>query len=289
LGFLAQAPALNYFPYGEIMNPQSGNGDGEAFGTYSHNNTTGLDYADQRYYASQYGRFMSADPYKRSAKLFDSGSWNRYAYVRNNPVNSTDSSGLFEEDPCWDNAWCGDDDPGGQGGGRGDRSIHSVTDKYGALTLLDIAISKLGSGCEKAFTGKTGDAAVKTLTDAAQNLTFYDGRTDTGTLGLAGAKDGTTFAQYHSQHLSTFATTLLDKNNHPSYTVVLWADFFGNVAQGFPTSPEEQEQTLWHELAHAYSGLDDQAAVEKFKINTNGFSSYSAAFDNWLKKDCPKP
>src|SRR5437879_584324 len=36
---------------------------------------------DQRFYASTYGRFNTADPYRASAGAGDPGSWNRYAYV----------------------------------------------------------------------------------------------------------------------------------------------------------------------------------------------------------------
>lgn len=40
---------------------------------------TGLDYADQRYYASSYGRFNTADTLASSAVAKDPGTWNRYA------------------------------------------------------------------------------------------------------------------------------------------------------------------------------------------------------------------
>jgi RHS repeat-associated protein len=54
----------------------------------------GLDYADQRYYASAYGRFNTPDPYIAAAKGANDpstpGSWNRYAYVQGDPVNGYD-------------------------------------------------------------------------------------------------------------------------------------------------------------------------------------------------------
>jgi RHS repeat-associated protein len=95
---------------------------------------TGLDYADQRYFASTYGRFNTPDPYKASAtganNPNDPGTWNRYAYVAGDPINGVDPTGrLFEltrggEDgdssDCFDagGGWdygCGDD-PGGNPG-----------------------------------------------------------------------------------------------------------------------------------------------------------------------------
>lgn len=52
---------------------------------------TGLDYALARYYDSSMGRFCSADPLE--GETGDPQTWNRYAYVRDNPVNLTDPSG----------------------------------------------------------------------------------------------------------------------------------------------------------------------------------------------------
>jgi RHS repeat-associated protein len=49
---------------------------------------------DQRFYTSQFGRFMSADRFKQAAKTNDSGSWNKYAYANRDPVNLFDPTGL---------------------------------------------------------------------------------------------------------------------------------------------------------------------------------------------------
>ena len=54
----------------------------------------GLDYADQRFYASTYGRFNTADQYKASGGPNDPGSWNRYSYVQGDPINNTDPGGM---------------------------------------------------------------------------------------------------------------------------------------------------------------------------------------------------
>jgi len=74
----------SYFPYGEerVVTAQ----DREKFGTYLRD-ATGLDYADQRYYASTQGRFTSPDPYQASGGAGEPGSWNRYGYVEGDPVN----------------------------------------------------------------------------------------------------------------------------------------------------------------------------------------------------------
>jgi RHS repeat-associated protein len=87
----------DHFPYGdEIGGATSGNLN--KFGTYTRDATTGLDYADQRYYAGTLGgRFLTPDPYEASGGASEPGSWNRYPYVGGDPVNFRDSRGLWWE------------------------------------------------------------------------------------------------------------------------------------------------------------------------------------------------
>ena len=90
--------AADYFPYGEekiaSANPA------EKFGTYLRD-ATGLDYANQRYFGSAHGRFLSSDPYRASGGTSDPGSWNRFAYTRADPINRFDPSGLEDEIPTF--------------------------------------------------------------------------------------------------------------------------------------------------------------------------------------------
>jgi len=69
--------------------------DREKYATYTRDSLTGLDYAVNRYYSSQWGRFLSPDPYGKSISPKNPQSWNRYAYVGGDPVNSADPSGLY--------------------------------------------------------------------------------------------------------------------------------------------------------------------------------------------------
>lgn len=55
-------------------------------------NDPSLDYMLARYYSSSLGRFMEVDPEDDSV-LEAPQSWNRYAYVRNNPLAFLDPSG----------------------------------------------------------------------------------------------------------------------------------------------------------------------------------------------------
>ena len=88
---------VQHFPYGEEK-PSPTASDKVKFATYYRDATTNLDYADQRYYMSQYGRFLTPDPYQGSGGPANPGSWNRYAYVEGDPVNAVDPSGLVTYD-----------------------------------------------------------------------------------------------------------------------------------------------------------------------------------------------
>ena len=92
---------MNYHPYGEqygtdVAAAQAQNR--EKFGTY-YRDGTGIDYADQRYYSSALGRFLTPDPYRASGGPADPQSWNRYTYTRGDPINRSDVTGLEDETP----------------------------------------------------------------------------------------------------------------------------------------------------------------------------------------------
>jgi len=83
--------SYSYYPYGQERQVTSD--EQYKFATYFRE-SNGLDYADQRYYHSEWGRFLTPDPYQASAGPEDPASWNRYSYVRNDPINRADPSGL---------------------------------------------------------------------------------------------------------------------------------------------------------------------------------------------------
>jgi RHS repeat-associated protein len=80
-----------YFPYGEEQQVTAQ--DKDKFATY-YRDASGLDYAQNRYYATTLGRFTSPDPYKASGGPSDPQSWNQYAYVQGDPINYFDPEGL---------------------------------------------------------------------------------------------------------------------------------------------------------------------------------------------------
>lgn len=89
------ARTYGHFPYGETWY-ETGTADKWKFAGYerdAQSGETGLDYAQARYYASGFGRFMSTDPVGGMISIPQ--STNRYGYVGGDPVNRTDPQGLL--------------------------------------------------------------------------------------------------------------------------------------------------------------------------------------------------
>jgi RHS repeat-associated protein len=83
----------DHLPFGEEIG-FTGESEKHKFTTYERDGT-GVDYAVNRHYASQQGRFNHVDPMGMgAASLSDPQSLNLYSYVRNDPVNSVDPNGL---------------------------------------------------------------------------------------------------------------------------------------------------------------------------------------------------
>lgn len=60
---------------------------------------TGLDYFGARYHRAHLGRFTTVDPGQKTGEnLVDPQRWNRYAYVRNNPLRYVDPDGRESDD-----------------------------------------------------------------------------------------------------------------------------------------------------------------------------------------------
>jgi RHS repeat-associated protein len=91
-------------PFGEELNA-TGTTDKHKFTSYERDSETGTDYAVNRQYAQNAGRFMRPDPYEGSDNPAIPQSLNRFSYVEGDPVNSVDPTGLFLGpdfgDPCF--------------------------------------------------------------------------------------------------------------------------------------------------------------------------------------------
>jgi RHS repeat-associated protein len=106
-----------HYPFGESWY-QTNTTTKWFFTTYERDSESGNDYAMARYGTNRLGRFASPDPVAGSRS--DPQSVNRYAYVRNDPVNGLDPLGLDDSWICgYGNDDCGGNlaSPGGYGDG----------------------------------------------------------------------------------------------------------------------------------------------------------------------------
>jgi RHS repeat-associated protein len=81
-----------FYPYGgEITSTAN---DRTKFATYTRDGFTGLDYAQNRYFASTYGSFVTPDPSVDNVDPSGPLSWNAYSYAEGDPINFNDPEGL---------------------------------------------------------------------------------------------------------------------------------------------------------------------------------------------------
>jgi RHS repeat-associated protein len=107
-GSLLNTKRHDYLPFGEELTTGTGSrssvqgysvpdGIRQKFTQKERDTETGLDYFLARYYSSAHGRFTSTDPLLASGRVANPQTWNRYAYVLNNPLHFVDPSGLVEQ------------------------------------------------------------------------------------------------------------------------------------------------------------------------------------------------
>jgi RHS repeat-associated protein len=111
--------------YTATVNNSGGDQDNGHFARLERDPESGTEHAQFRNYASAQGRWLAPDPYMGSYDLTNPQSFNRYAYVLNNPMSLMDPGGLDTSQPTA----CGTDDNGhpiycitattGQDGGGG--------------------------------------------------------------------------------------------------------------------------------------------------------------------------
>ena len=250
----ATSPVVSYYPWGEAKgtsNPQ----DTWNFATYWQDSTTGLDYANNRYYASIGGRFMTPDRSGQAQNPSNPQSWNNYAYVLGDPVNSTDPTGLNDCEDGWD---CGGGEgppndptnaPGngensGSGGGGGkpkpcgpnDPENVTLTPAQKAL-LGTTAYSSLSSAQQIVFLTDTADAAALGINLAGLTVSAID---VAGTIGSNGQKESQTELNLSGSGAAVAGLTNSLGANFSSWPSSLMvgsphSGFTGNFRQNTPT------------------------------------------------------
>jgi RHS repeat-associated protein len=85
------------YPWGEEWNHTGSRYDEHFAGMQWHDYSAGLNPTPNRQYSGNYGRWLSPDPL--GGDVTNPQTWNRYAYVANNPTNFIDPLGLDSWDP----------------------------------------------------------------------------------------------------------------------------------------------------------------------------------------------
>ena len=284
-----RAGGARFYPYGEEIGTKTV-GDRTKFATYTRDGVTGLDYADQRYYASSYGRFNTSDPYRASAGPSDPGSWNRYAYTRGNPVNRKDPRGLWDCYDCgeggsldcdpgyhWDafTGFCESDNPGGPvptppGGNGGNGFLDDQTKQ---------ARSKAGSALDNkdCFQLIFGNSKWNTVEKAKGQLDLREVvLQDLGTATIVGTPDNwSANATYGGNN---GAVIFLNNQLFPNAILNVFgqqkstADIFNHTYGTSLNGEQVEEAVILHELWHIAGGTQDSVidsdAMRKALITT---------------------
>jgi len=316
-----RGPQQDYYPYGEEK-PSATAQNRQKFATY-YRDATALDYADQRYYSSQFGRFMSPDPYLPSGGPANPQSWNRYTYVENDPVNYHDPQGLIISVPepppppkrpspppdtgLWPVMGAG----GGAAIGAGPAMVDVPDDieDFGEDGVYQI-------GAHGPWLQHTFRSAQRLMADAAQTIAgqskFRQPCEETlAALGLTGdalrtaAKnvvlaDATTAnvaraALYrntvlYNSAVSEFGSQTIAQAATPTSGIAAFAELSGNTVyidsrwiSPFGTAYYDRVATMAHELIHNATGLTDSDIQRRL-----GLAEVRASknISDRLRKDC---
>ena len=129
--------SLDYLPFGQQIAGDTSTT--HKFTGKERDTESGLDNFGARYDASSLGRFMTPDP--MGGHLEDPQTLNRYAYVRNNPTNLTDPTGLDFNLVCTQNKDNGSTCQGGHVGTTDDKGNFTAT----VVTSASLQDSKSGN------------------------------------------------------------------------------------------------------------------------------------------------
>jgi RHS repeat-associated protein len=289
----------NYYPFGEEIT-STANNEYKFASTYR-DSATGLDYAINRYYASGTARFLTPDPYQASGGPASPQSWNRYAYVVNDPVNHLDPTGLFYSTAQLLNSFgygAGGGGGGwgwGGGGSDGEEVVGPVPElppEGGGGGRLDtgpilsraqtmISKSKCGdwlvSVAQDAFMSVSGKATPEDLDPLSR--TYYDAITSGNIMGrLQAAAITDTGRGEKDQYGNDLVARANYGDDGTNQSVQLFNPFFSK-------SLDEQAQTMLHEGLHLIFALGDADLARAAGVYKKDATA-SSDFSNEVKKNC---
>jgi RHS repeat-associated protein len=292
--------------------------DREKYATYTRDSATGLDYAMNRYYSSQWGRFLSPDPRRRSVSPRNPQSWNRYAYMLSDPVNGNDPSGMGG--PC--DPYSGGSYEGSAGAANCDYDASTPstpTNPYGVTNSQGLAVntgsmlgnwssdltSALAAYVNALVSGGYGTPGWGWVagSDPAAILTAYNvglGLPEAANLvstiptcaGLFSLPAGVTWSSLMSNFTLVFSQlgepdTFAEEfdptdadNPYPGHFVVVFNTDVNNV--NIASGPTEAANTIIHESLHVAFGLYGPGAVTPNWINNDGNSAAAEANNNQI-------
>jgi RHS repeat-associated protein len=140
----------------------------------------------QRFYASGYGRFNTADPYAASGGPNDPTSWNRYSYVQGDPINHVDRRGLCTEDidgnfwDDWTEPWVSEVQEYTPGSCYGDAAFQTLYTTIGARLNGVFVLAAAATSVSESIP----DCNTVLASDISTYLSSYDsGKTPLNTAG----------------------------------------------------------------------------------------------------------
>jgi len=289
------------FPYGELATAPATSG--EKFATYWRDAGTGLDYAVNRYYSPQMGRFLSADPYQASGGPAEPGSWNRYAYVEGDPVNYGDPAGLQRSIiTIWGQfcSWKGYPDDGGRWAdctpwatsfisGTGSGVVGGEAEPGGPSGGVSIAGAYAALSKEKCWTlmrATSAEAAKSLLTNAPLILEDLKGVSFNEVPPSPGLDPGTAPKDFVSEWQDGYSENgkiYVNSQLYNSSSVAKWGpgeqkasilDMMSSI-YGSLTAGQYQAMVILHELSHVLGRANDQTS-----------QSITREFNRSIIRDC---
>jgi RHS repeat-associated protein len=310
-----------HLPFGEEIGT-SGEMDKKRFTSYERDSESGLDYAVNREYTSAVGRFLQADPYRASGGATEPQSWNRYAYVHNNPTNAVDRMGLdLDYTECYvtvvfrlfaaseGSYWapvtltmCADASLGEKGPsqGGGGTSRRDTGKTWRRVVEGFTRFFQEHPNCESTIniaSLQTGQSL--SLSDILEGTEYVSTTGDTETLGKTLGQLGFDFLPSNEQSvtLSKAFEQLNAITNGKTRKIYFAPGFFKGPSYA------QIDQTIVHELLHVMFYQNEQAFGQHWQVaNALGLrkpdgSEYSnskadedladAAIEGWLGAGCP--